>query len=129
MTDHPASPRILIVDDEVVLLHILQRMLAPEYEVQVARRGDEALKLLAAASPRIRVALIDLTMPGMDGSSLMMRLRESDPGLKIVVMSGLPLEAADHLLRGQLPDVYLRKPVQLAELKSTLAGLLGPAVG
>lgn len=125
MTEPIASPRVLLVDDEVVLLHLLQRMLAPDYDVLIARRGEEALTMMATATPRIRVAVVDLTMPGMDGSSLMKRLRDDNPEVKIAVMSGLPMEAADHLLRGQSPDIYLRKPVQLADLKQALARLIG----
>lgn len=85
----PALRRILIVDDERDLVRPLALRLAADgrFEVAVAFDGEEGLARARELRPDI--ALIDLSMPGLDGWSLCRRLRE-DPrtrGAVIIVMT------------------------------------------
>src|SRR5262249_10090537 len=56
------------------------------HQVEVAADGPAALR--AAASFRPQVALLDLRLPGMDGCELAARLRERDPGMRLVAVTG-----------------------------------------
>ena len=116
--------KILVVDDEELLLSLMRRALSGLYDVTVASSGDEALRILADPGCVIRVVLMDLTMPGMGGTPLLAHMRHRHPELLLVVMSGLPLDSAISLLRGVTPDAYLRKPVTIVQLTSTLSQVL-----
>jgi len=87
--------RILIIEDEEILMNLLQRKLIQEgYEVSIARDGDEGLKLMKEASPDL--ILLDILMPRMGGIEGMEAMQKDD-GLKnipvvIISNSGQPVE-------------------------------------
>lgn len=87
--------RILIVEDEEIMLDLLQRKLkAHGYEVLVARDGEEGLRLIKAEKPDL--IIMDLVMPKMDGFMVMEEIQK-DEGLKkipliVVSNSGQPVE-------------------------------------
>jgi DNA-binding NtrC family response regulator len=86
--DQPSarSARVLVVDDEPSLRRTLARSLMGHgYEVLTAEDGQAALALLAS-SP-IDVALIDLSMPRLDGVELHARIREQHQGVEVVLMT------------------------------------------
>ena len=82
---------------------------------------------MAAAQParRIDLLLTDVVMPEMDGCKLAARLRQSQPGLKVVFSSGYAREVA----LGQFPrhsgDGFLAKPYTAAALAHTICHVLG----
>lgn len=121
-------PQILVVDDEEPLLALMQRVLSARYQVVMATDGEAALRALTDPAHSIRLVILDLTMPEMDGPALMTRLRAQHAGLPVAVMSGLNEEEAIRVLKGQRPDAYLRKPVRLAQLTAVVDRLLAPVV-
>ena len=67
--------KILLVDDEPATLRVLSAILEDEgYQVVLAKRGEEALTVLAEDSD-VAVVVTDLMMPGMNGRELAQRLR------------------------------------------------------
>lgn len=81
---HPA--RILIVDDEAPILHVLQRLLKRQgYAVEVALSGEEALEKLATFSPDL--VLADYRMPGMFGTEFLEKVRDMAPGTVRVLLA------------------------------------------
>ena len=101
---------ILIVDDEPVVRESLEQWFADEgYRIVVAPGGKEALQSVARA--RFDVALLDIRMPGMDGMELQARLREADPDLAVIIMTGYAsVETAVEALKNGAYD-YITKPV------------------
>ncbi len=83
--------------------------------VDEATSGEEALALMEDRGASVELALIDMILPGMDGSCLARRLRELSPGIGIVLLSGI-LE--DEMRRVISPEGFrfLPKPFTLAEL-------------
>ena len=105
-----ATKRVLVVEDEEVVRGLVRQMLVGEgYEVLVAEDGEEAIEL--AGQNTIDVLLTDLTMPNVGGREVAERLRESQPGLKVIYMSGY----AEDLPTGALPpdDLVPREAVHL----------------
>jgi len=80
---------ILIVDDEAIIRDVLSLILRRAgYHVLVASGGKEALQLLRATGESIGLAVLDLVMPEIGGVRLLSRLREIQPGMRALFMSG-----------------------------------------
>ena len=79
--------RILIVDDELVVRDSLSKWFTSEgYTARPTAGAREALEEIQHAE--YDIALIDIKMPGMDGMELQARLKEADPELTVIIMTG-----------------------------------------
>jgi putative two-component system response regulator len=107
---------ILIVDDEPAIRRLLQAFLSSlKYECMIARDADEALALIVSG---IRPALVlaDVEMPGMSGVELLQRLKEIDPHLQVIMVSGVQsLDVVRKCLVAGAYD-YIVKPFEQEEL-------------
>ena len=85
MSEH--SARILVVEDEAVVLQTLQLILKQHgYEVRGARDGAEALAIATEFAPSI--LLCDINLPDMDGIQISLRVKDAFPACRIVLLSG-----------------------------------------
>jgi DNA-binding NtrC family response regulator len=123
---YPSGPkgRILIVDDELVVRDSLQKWFDAEgYETGSAASGREAL--LMVQQKHYDLALLDIKMPGMDGMELQKRLREADPDLTVIIMTGYAsVETAVQALKAGAYD-YITKPIDPDELVHLVSNALG----
>lgn len=118
----PAS--ILIIDDYADNREILRLMLEMDgYLVEEARNGLEGLKLVRDAQPDI--ALIDLSMPGLDGWEVIKELRadERTRNVPCIAVSAFADGARNRAL-AQGFDAYLTKPFRKKELTELVESLL-----
>jgi two-component system, NtrC family, response regulator HydG len=115
--------KILIVDDELVVRDSLGKWFASEgFQARPVAGGREALEALQAGD--WEVALIDIKMPGMDGMELQVRLKEADPDLTVIVMTGYAsVETAVQALKRGAYD-YITKPVDPDELSHLVQNAL-----
>src|SRR5262245_34900281 len=82
-----ATPRILVVDDDMAVRSAIDAVLSHEgYEVVVADGGPNGLKALTAS--RFDAVLVDIFMPGMDGLETIRSFQGAAPGVPMVAMSG-----------------------------------------
>lgn len=81
--------KVLIVEDEPLLLKALFEKLAKQFECLTASSGDEGLKVALEQHPDL--ILLDLVMPRSDGLSMLRRLREDSWGktAKVIVLTNL----------------------------------------
>lgn len=112
------SGKILVLDDEQIVLDSVRRILESEdYEVKTCRRGEEAVELLKEGGFDILVT--DLKMPGMDGLQAMEALSEVDPDLSMIMFTAYStVDSAVKAMKLGAVD-YIRKPFtpdQLVEL-------------
>jgi len=100
---------ILIVDDELVVRDSLTKWFREEgYQTEAASSAREALEKIAANG--FDIVLIDIKMPSMDGMELQQRLRDVDPDLVLIIMTGYPsVETAVQALKRGAFD-YITKP-------------------
>lgn len=108
--------RILVVDDEEDLRDMLAFLLEGDgFEVETADGGLSALAV--ARRRRFDLAVTDMKMPGMNGIETLAALKEVDPSIEVVVLTGYASEqtAAECLRRGAYG--YLRKPFELDDLR------------
>ena len=113
--------RVLVVDDEEPVRRVAAEMLERlGYDVDVAAGADEAVALHARDPERYAAVLLDVTMPGVDGADTVRRMRATDRGVRIVLMSGF--DATDVLARlgPEAPRAFLGKPFTLASLSERL---------
>jgi DNA-binding NtrC family response regulator len=106
---------LLVVDDEEPFRRLLKKELSRKgFAVEVACDGAEALRLLRDRN--FDVILLDVVMPGIDGLSLMKRLKEDPAAPAIVVLTGkATVETAVEAMKNGAYD-YLTKPYKLDEL-------------
>ena len=108
---------ILMVEDEPAILEIGQRILSGlGYRVLAASTPDEALTVATAHEGTVDLLLTDVVMPGMNGRELARHLREVEPGLACLYMSGYTTNVIAH--QGMLEDGvhFIQKPFSRHEL-------------
>ena len=115
-------PRILVVDDEPALCELLARMLRDEgYEVVKACDSLAGWDLVGRAGESFDLVVTDSRMPGMGGTEFIHRLREHNPTLPIVHISGSHVDTIYDLPSNVCT---LFKPFNLPDLVPTVRQLL-----
>jgi DNA-binding NtrC family response regulator len=118
---HLAPQRLLLVDDDLVLLETLQELLTSEgFKVTPASSGEEADELLAAATPPFDLVLTDLVMPGKTGMDVLKAALAHNPSCTVLVLSGYGTvrEATEAMDKGAYGLV--NKPLQIEAFRQTL---------
>jgi signal transduction histidine kinase len=116
-----ASRRILLVDDCADATEALGTLLELEgHEVRRATNGPDALSIVESFTPD--VALIDITMPGMDGLELaqLLRLRAQCSLTKLVALTGYTDSAGRLQTDERVFDAHFTKPLSLDDLEDVL---------
>jgi CheY-like chemotaxis protein len=122
---HSAGRTILVVDDEEPVLEVTVRGLEKlGMETISATHGEEAVEKLRQAPGRIDAAIIDLTMPRMDGQTTLKALREIRPDLPAVMISGYSSTPTPLPHSGGAPLRFLAKPFRLQTLEAVLDAVL-----
>jgi len=118
---HGQQELILLVEDDATVLEIVTIMLKHlNYRVVTAVNGFEALKMYRQFQHEIALVLTDITMPKMGGAELTSALQEQDPNIKVVALTGYPVEdIAKELLTQGIID-WLQKPLSLKKLAQIL---------
>ena len=119
----PAEPaegatRILIVDDDRLVARGLAELLQHDgHHTAVAHDGPAALRALADADPPFQLMVTDLNLPGFDGMQLLAKVREQQPDLVPIVITGFgKIESAVAAVKLGASD-YLTKPLVEDELR------------
>ncbi len=123
MADYERTPRVLVVEDDDAIAHVLQRSLRMEgYEVRIAGDGVTALDEAHAFLPDLMI--LDLGLPGIDGVDVAKTLRETGDDTPILVLTARDgVEARVEGLDAGADD-YLVKPFERQELLARLRALL-----
>ena len=120
--------RILVAEDEPDVLNVVVAVLGRAgYDVVPAHSGDEA-KAIFDADPGFDLLLTDIVMPGLlQGTTLSKVLREIEPALPVVFMSGYASEATVHGNGLRPTDIRLMKPVRRVDLLAAIERALAQA--
>jgi two-component system cell cycle sensor histidine kinase/response regulator CckA len=124
VTEQPImSPKgkVLVVDDEEYVRGILATMLGSMgFESVEAKNGDEGLAAFTNTGDKFIACVIDLTMQGMGGMELLERIREVDPEVPVVLVSGYsPLEVRQKEAKSANIS-FLQKPFTLDQFRSSI---------
>jgi two-component system cell cycle sensor histidine kinase/response regulator CckA len=123
--DLTGSGAILLVEDEDAVRTFGARALRGKgYDVLEASNGDNALEVLENTDKTIDLVISDVVMPGLDGPSLIRKLRAERPDLKVIFISGY----AEDTYRDELDEEngvhFLPKPFSLKELATKVKEVL-----
>ena len=123
--DLTGTGTILLVEDEEAVRSFAARALEGRgYTVLQAGTGTEALEVLAAHEGTIDLVVSDVVMPEMDGPTLLTKLREKLPDIKIIFISGYAEEAFKNNLEGDDNFAFLPKPFSLKQLAAAVKDVL-----
>jgi PAS domain S-box-containing protein len=111
------SARVLVIDDEPLLLDAVRRLLEAEFEVTAAAGGREAIARLSAGE-RFDLVLCDLMMPDVSGMDLLARVRASFPEVatRLVFMSGGAVTDGARAVLEDPAVTHIQKPFEAVEL-------------
>jgi DNA-binding response OmpR family regulator len=120
------QPLILIADDDPDILALVSfRLERAGYEVVQARNGEEAVQVALARRPDL--AVIDVTMPRIDGYEATRRLRQQEETSRMPIILLTARVQEEDIARGfdAGADDYVRKPFSPQELGSRVQAALG----
>ncbi len=116
---------ILLVDDEETVLDVGRRFLeVMGYDVLAAREGREAIEIYKKHQDAIALVILDIVMPNMKGGEVFDRLKEMNPGVKVLLSSGYSIdgEATKILERGCTG--FIQKPFDMKQLSQSIRQIL-----
>ena len=116
--------RIFAIDDEQAMLEELCdaiRQAEPEAEILAFRRAGEALEAVTGKGLRPDVVFSDIQLPGMDGLTLALQLKQAVPEVKLIFVTGYEQYALEAFRRRA--NGYLMKPVDAGQVREELDAL------
>jgi two-component system, OmpR family, response regulator CpxR len=117
--DFSMPTKILLVDDEREFVQTLsERLLMRDLGSAVAYDGESALEVAREDEPDVMI--LDLKMPGIDGIEVLRRVKESQPEIEVIILTGHGSEADRDTCMRLGAFAYLQKPVDVEELSATI---------
>src|ERR1700710_2801486 len=118
MTLSPDLPKVLVIDDEIGPRESLRMLLKPNYQVHTADSVEAGIRLLREKHPD--AVITDIRMPGTNGIDGLRRIREIDPHVAVIMLTGFgALETAKEALRLGAND-YISKPFDATEMRDII---------
>jgi len=116
---------ILVVDDEEMVLDVAMQMLETlGYRVMAAKSGAEALRVYELNRAVIKLVILDVLMPGMNGSQVYTQLKDDDPDIKVLFLSGYGADQVpEEVTQGS--EGFLQKPFNVQELAQKVGKVMG----
>jgi CheY-like chemotaxis protein/two-component sensor histidine kinase len=122
-----ARARVLIIDDEPQLIHVLQLLLQPDHDTSSVASSVEALALLTADTGGVQfdAVLCDLHMPGTSGMDLYEKLLALRPDVaaRMVFMTGGTFTARSREFVGRVANPCIDKPIDIKKIRAIIATL------
>jgi DNA-binding response OmpR family regulator len=119
---------ILIVDDEVDFAETFaERLRLRGFTVRVANSGEQALQKVDDGA--VKVMVLDLKMPGMDGLEVLRRVKKSHPDVEVIILSGHGSELDEAYCRNLGAFEYLRKPADIGDVVEAVKRAGKPRTG
>ncbi len=117
--DFNVPSKILLVDDEREFVQTLsERLLMRDLGSAVAYDGESALEVAREDEPDVMI--LDLKMPGIDGIEVLRRVKNTQPDIEVIILTGHGTEKDRQLCMQLGAFAYLQKPVDVEELSATI---------
>lgn len=116
---------ILFVDDEEPIRRLGQAILEHHgYTVLLAKDGLEAIEIFRREAKCIKLVVLDLTMPRQSGQDVLLKLRQSNPKVKVIVSSGHDKNRVSNQLRNTQEVEFIPKPYRPGDLARKVRSVL-----
>jgi DNA-binding NtrC family response regulator len=117
-------PKILVVDDEkshedLITQRFTQKEFMRNHEFIFALNGLKALELINS-HPDIEIALLDINMPGMDGLTLLEKIRDTKPLLRVIMLSAYSDMNNIRAAMNMGAYDFITKPIDMKDLELTI---------
>jgi CheY-like chemotaxis protein len=113
---------VLVVDDEVAIRSMIQHALEDlGYTVVTAEHGAQAIELFENIPDEVKLVLLDINMPVLDGGETAVALRQRKPDIPILVMSGIADEDALRRFETMRISGFIPKPFAPDQLAQAIA--------
>jgi len=117
--DFEMPAKVLLVDDEREFVQTLsERLVMRDMGSAVAYDGESALSLVKEDEPEVMI--LDLKMPGIDGIEVLRRVKETNPGIEVIILTGHGSDEDRKVCMDLGAFAYLHKPVDIDLLSETL---------
>lgn len=122
---HNRRRRILLIDDSAVQLRTMRNLLKERYEVDMAKSGQEAMKLIGENIPDM--IFLDYDMPGCDGKMTFEMLKNEpvSSDIPVVFLTGVGKKQKVLSVLSMYPADYLLKPVDQGKIMETIRNVIG----
>jgi two-component system, cell cycle sensor histidine kinase and response regulator CckA len=121
----PGRGKILLVDDEELVLQVGQKMLETlGYEVLVAAGGQEAVRIFDEHHREIDAVILDMVMPGLGGGETFDQLKQIRGDVRVILSSGYSLNGTATEIMNRGCRGFIQKPFTLNQLSQTLEDVL-----
>jgi two-component system cell cycle sensor histidine kinase/response regulator CckA len=127
-TIRQGTETILLIDDEAMIIEVAQAMLEKlGYAVISANSGNAAIDVIERFKDNVNLVILDLVMPGLDGSRTYARIRQIAPTMRVLLSSGYALDGqAEALLRKGCRG-FIQKPFTIQDLSIKIRDVLDRA--
>jgi DNA-binding response OmpR family regulator len=108
--------RVLVVDDALDIARLLRSALGaadPDLVISVFPSAEEAI--FASAREPVHLLISDIRLPGISGADLVRRIRATNPGVKVILISGLNQAQIDAHINGIAVDGFFSKPFEVTD--------------
>jgi two-component system, OmpR family, response regulator CpxR len=117
--DFEMPSKVLLVDDERDFVQTLsERLIMRDMGSAVAYDGESALTMIADEEPEVMI--LDLRMPGIDGIEVLRQVKNTNPDIEVIVLTGHGTEKDKDLCMELGAFAFLQKPVDIQLLSQTL---------
>jgi len=122
---HRAKETVFLIDDDEMVADVSELILKNSgYDVVSAKSGKEAIEVYKENHSRIDMVILDMILPDMGGGDTYDRLKEINPGIKVLLASGYDIDYQGRDIMERGCDGFIQKPFNMNELLEKVRGIL-----
>ena len=120
-----AKETVFLIDDDDMTVDVSELILKTSgYDVVSAKSGKEAIEVYKENHSRIDMVILDMILPDMGGGDTYDRLKEINPGIKVLLASGYDIDYQGRDIMERGCDGFIQKPFNMNELLEKIRGIL-----
>ena len=120
-----AKETVFLIDDDDMIADVSEMILKSSgYDVVSAKSGKEAIEVYKENHSRIDMVILDMILPDMGGGDTYDRLKEINPGIKVLLASGYDIDYQGRDIMERGCDGFIQKPFNMNELLEKIRGIL-----
>ena len=122
---HRAKETVFLIDDDDMIVDVSEQMLKSSgYDVVTAKSLKEAIEVYKENHSRIDMVILDMILPDMGGGDTYDRLKEINPGIKVLLASGYDIDYQGRDMMERGCDGFIQKPFNMNELLEKIREIL-----